>query len=235
MDGRRGPDGIADLVSNDLGRALSPGQVCVLIIAKLVPLGIVAGQHRAGRPACRHPAARPAGPGHAPPAPGRRAIGTLLRPLFYWPVIAAVIGSVVGTDCWVISARGLSGAFGQVLNNPADLLLLAALTIVSGAFHECGHAAACRYGGATPGRIGFGLYLVWPSFFTDVTDSYRLSRAGRLRTDLGGVYFNLIFILALAGVYAGTTISSCCWSSPSPTWRCCSSCCRSSGSTGTSS
>jgi putative peptide zinc metalloprotease protein len=53
--------------------------------------------------------------------------------------------------------------------------------------------------------IGVGIYLVWPSFFTNVTDSYRLSWAGRLRTDLGGLYFNLIFMLALAGIYAATS------------------------------
>ena len=53
--------------------------------------------------------------------------------------------------------------------------------------------------------IGVGIYLVWPSFFTNVTDSYRLSRGGRLRTDLGGLYFDLIFILALAGIYAATS------------------------------
>ena len=53
--------------------------------------------------------------------------------------------------------------------------------------------------------IGVGIYLVWPSFFTNVTDSYRLSRTGRLRTDLGGLYFNAIFILALAGLYAATS------------------------------
>src|ERR1700761_7563229 len=230
MDGRRGPDGIADQVSNDLGRVLSPGQVCVLIIAKLVPLGIVAGQLTPvpGGPPAATPLLGLRARGTLLPARAAGAVGPLLRPLFYWPVIAAVIGAVAGTDFWVISARGLSGAFGQVLSNPADLLVLAALTIASGAFHECGHAAACRYGGgpsppsaagasrewgpaaacryggATPGRIGFGIYLVWPSFFTDVTDSYRLSRAGRLRTDLGGVYFNLIFILLLAGSYAAT-------------------------------
>ena len=79
---------------------------------------------------------------------------------------------------------------------------MAGLSLVSAVFHECGHAAACRYGGARSGVIGAGIYLVWPSFFTDVTDSYRLSRAGRLRTDLGGLYFNLIFILVLAGIYA---------------------------------
>ena len=78
------------------------------------------------------------------------------------------------------------------------------LFIASAAVHELGHAAGCRYGGARPGRIGAGIYLLWPSFFTNVTDSYRLSRAGRLRTDLGGLYFNLLSILALAGLYAAT-------------------------------
>jgi len=72
-------------------------------------------------------------------------------------------------------------------------------------FHGGGHAAGCRYGGARPGVIGVGIYLVWPAFFTNVTDSYRLSRAGRLRTDLGGLYFNAVFMLVLAGIYEATS------------------------------
>ncbi len=43
--------------------------------------------------------------------------------------------------------------------------------------------------------IGVGLYLVWPAFYTDVTDSYRLERRGRIRTDLGGLYFNAIVVV----------------------------------------
>ena len=43
--------------------------------------------------------------------------------------------------------------------------------------------------------MGAGLYLVWPAFYTDVTDSYRLGRAGRIRTDLGGLYFNAIVVV----------------------------------------
>ncbi len=86
-----------------------------------------------------------------------------------------------------------------------NLLLVAGLTVVSALFHECGHAAGCRYGGGRPGRIGAGIYLVWPAFFTNVTDSYRLNRAGRLRTDLGGIYFNLIFMLVLAAFYVATS------------------------------
>ncbi|MFN2495338.1 MAG: hypothetical protein ABR608_05450, partial [Pseudonocardiaceae bacterium] len=61
--------------------------------------------------------------------------------------------------------------------------------------------AACRYGGARPGRMGFGIYLVWPALYSTVTDAYRLSRRGRLRTDLGGVYFNVVFIAAVSLVY----------------------------------
>jgi putative peptide zinc metalloprotease protein len=52
--------------------------------------------------------------------------------------------------------------------------------------------------------MGCGIYLVWPAFYTDVTNSYRLGRAGRLRTDLGGVYFNGLFVVGLAALYAHT-------------------------------
>jgi putative peptide zinc metalloprotease protein len=73
------------------------------------------------------------------------------------------------------------------------------MLVAGGLIHELGHATACRFGGAQPGVIGFGLYLVFPAFFTNVTDSYRLGRAGRLRTDLGGLYFNVWCVLA-AGI-----------------------------------
>ena len=49
--------------------------------------------------------------------------------------------------------------------------------------------------------MGFGFYLFWPAFYTDVTDSYRLGRGGRLRTDLGGLYFNAIVVLLAFGVW----------------------------------
>src|SRR5690606_39740289 len=71
-------------------------------------------------------------------------------------------------------------------------------------FHEFGHAAACRYGGVRPGVMGCGIYIVWPALFTDITESYRLGRAGRLRADLAGVYFNGIFVLALTALYLAT-------------------------------
>lgn len=205
IDGVHVPDDIAALASGKLGRSLTAEQVRYLITAKLGPLGIVAAE---GTPAAL-PAASPLLALRARvtllPETAACAAGTFLRPLFRWPVILAVVASVAALDFWLFTTHGLGPAFHQVLNDPVDLLFVAGLTIASALFHECGHAAGCRYGGARPGRIGAGIYLVWPAFFTNVTDSYRLSRAGRLRTDLGGLYFNLIFMLVLAACYAGTS------------------------------
>ena len=60
--------------------------------------------------------------------------------------------------------------------SPALFLLAFGLVVLSAAFHECGHATACTVGGAEPGRMGAGIYVAWPAFYTDVTDAYRLDR-----------------------------------------------------------
>jgi putative peptide zinc metalloprotease protein len=228
IDGSRDAAAIAELVSEDLGRALSADQVRLLLTAKLLPLGVVAAPAGQGAvpvgqgavpvgqadPAAK--AAEPAPP-KANPLLGLRARGTLLperaanaagallRPLFHWPLVVAVIASVLAVDYWLLAVHGLGGGFQQALRDPVDLLIVLGLSVAAAVFHECGHATGCRYGGARPGVIGVGIYLIWPSFFTNVTDSYRLGRVGRLRTDLGGLYFNLIFMLALAGIYSATS------------------------------
>jgi putative peptide zinc metalloprotease protein len=205
IDGFRTPEAIAGLVSADLGRSLTADQVRYLITAKLLPLGVVA----AGDAPAAAPKANPLlalrARGTLLPERAANAAGALLAPLFRWPVVVAVAGTVAAVDWWLFAVHGLGGGARQVLRDPVDLLVVLGLSVVSAVFHECGHAAGCRYGGARPGKIGVGIYLVWPAFFTNVTDSYRLSRAGRLRTDLGGLYFNAVFMLALAGIYVATS------------------------------
>ncbi|HZQ39110.1 MAG TPA: hypothetical protein VFD32_24500, partial [Dehalococcoidia bacterium] len=66
------------------------------------------------------------------------------------------------------------------------------------------HAAALRYGGGRVRGMGVGLYLVYPAFYTDVSENYRLGRWARVRTDLGGFYFNLLFSLGIGVLYACT-------------------------------
>jgi len=79
-----------------------------------------------------------------------------------------------------------------------------AVTVVAAGFHELGHAAALRHGGGQAGGIGAGFYMVYPAFYTDVSDNYRLGRWARVRTDLGGFYFNLVFALGVMALYFAT-------------------------------
>jgi len=133
-----------------------------------------------------------------------RALTAVLRPLFFGPVVLAALGAFVAFDVWLFGMHGVAQGIRSTLANPTLILLLVGLLIASAAFHEFGHATACRYGGAEAGAMGVGLYLVWPAFYTDITDSYRLGKGGRLRTDLGGLYFNVLFILVTGAAYFAT-------------------------------
>ena len=116
------------------------------------------------------------------------------------PVMAAVVVmAFAAVLVWVFFERGLGASAYEAFERPHLLLLVFVMTVLSGGFHEFGHAAAARYSGAEPGVMGAGLYLVWPAFYTDVTDSYRLGKAGRVRTDLGGLYFNAIVAVLTFG------------------------------------
>ncbi|HEX6501478.1 MAG TPA: hypothetical protein VF054_20960 [Micromonosporaceae bacterium] len=203
VDGERDHDGIAAEVGAATGRLVTADNVRALIDARLRPLGLVRLADGT------EPAVRRQNPLLAlrlrcvvsNPALTRR-ITAPFAVLFHPVVVACVVAAFAATAGWVLFDKGLGAATYQAFNQPALLLTLFVVTLVSAGFHEFGHAAACRYGGATPGAMGVGFYLFWPAFYTDVTDSYRLSRAGRLRVDLGGLYFNAIVAVATFGVWA---------------------------------
>ena len=64
-----------------------------------------------------------------------------------------------------------------------------------------------------------GIYIVWPAFYTDVTDAYRLPRRARLRIDLGGIYFNAVVAVVTIGVWLACASTRCCCSSRCRCWR----------------
>ena len=208
IDGSRTAPEIADCTTAAFDRTVSAGNVEYLLTNKLAPLGLLTTSEL-GRPG-----ARPADQDPAIlalkvrqtliPASAVQHLARLFRPLFSPLVVVSVLACLIASDAWLFRSARLGPAFRFVLLHPLLLLLVLGLSVLSMLFHECGHAAACRYGGARPGVIGMGFYVVWPAFFTNVTDSYRLGRAGRIRTDLGGVYFNAIFVLLLMMTYLET-------------------------------
>jgi putative peptide zinc metalloprotease protein len=205
VDGHRDLDDIAAVVSDRVERRLEPGDISFLLDEKLRPQALVTAPDGTS-PRLKRPdpflAFRYRLGVISEQASAR--LGATFMPLFLPPVLLVLAGALVAADWWLFFDHGVAQALRQILYHPAWFLPLLAAVVVCAAFHEIGHATACRYGGARPGRMGCGLYLAWPAFYTDVSDAYRLNRRGRLRTDLGGVYFNVIIIVVATGVYLMT-------------------------------
>ena len=208
-----GYDRVAERVTAAFGREVSIANVVYLVEQKLRPAGLL----RVGTGATPQVLGR-ANPLLAlrlrlPLVPERvhRHVTRVCLPLFRPPLVVAVLAGLVALDTWMVVAQwgNLAAGMREVIFRPQLMVLITGLTIVAGVFHETGHATAARFGGARPGAMGAGIYLVWPVFYTDVTDSYRLSRAGRLRVDLGGVYFNVLFMLGAAAAYQLTGFPPC--------------------------
>ena len=204
-DGERDEAVIADAVSEGFGRRVSADNVRFLVEKKLRPLGVLAAADGSS------PRMRKADPLLAlkyrtalVPAPAvqhlARSFGWLFSPI----ALIGALGGLVAFDAWLLFEHGIAPGLRSALYDPVVMLALFAAVIAATAWHEVGHATACRYGGARPGVMGAGVYLVWPAFYCDVTDAYRLNRRGRLRTDLGGIYFNGLFSVAVAGAYLAT-------------------------------
>jgi putative peptide zinc metalloprotease protein len=203
IDGTKGYDDLAERVTQRFERGLDAEMVKMLVEEKLRPLGVVATPQGEADAELKKIDPLLALKFKAAVVPEWlvNTVTTVFRPLYYPPVVAAVLGGLVALDVWLFGYHGVAQSMRQTLYDPLFILMMLGLVVLSAAFHECGHATACRYGGARPGVMGVGLYIVWPAFYTDVTDAYRLGRKGRLRTDLGGVYFNTIFILLTAAAY----------------------------------
>lgn len=70
--------------------------------------------------------------------------------------------------------------------------------------HELGHASACVRCNIQHGPIGVGIYLIFPVFYTDVSEAWKLSRPKRMAVDAAGIYTSLILSTLCFGLYAGT-------------------------------
>jgi putative peptide zinc metalloprotease protein len=200
IDGERHTETIAHRVSARCAREISAENVLYLVEEKLQPLGVTVPFGQSDD--------QVAGPrtdlllalkGHRVLLRERQVarVARSLAWLHLPPVVVVMLAAAVAMDTWLFGFHGAMTPVLDMLDQPVLMLAAFALTVASLVFHEFGHASACRYGGARPGCIGCGLFLIWPSMYTDVTDVYRLGRPGRLRTDLGGVYFNVVFMVAL--------------------------------------
>lgn len=205
LDGERNVEELAEELGRRCGKAVAADDVRYLLEEKLAPLGLLS-EADGSAPDVQKP---------TPllglkfkfvvsdPAVTRRITRPFAGLFRTWIVIPVLVAFAL--SCWwLLWERGLASATREAFDSPGLLLAVFGLTVLSAGWHEFGHAAACRAAGATPGAMGAGLYLVWPAFYTDVDDCYRLSRWRRLVVDLGGLYFNALVVVVVIGAWLAT-------------------------------
>jgi hypothetical protein len=206
VNGERTFEEIASAATDSSDWLVSGDDVRHLVQTRLLPLGLVAtGSARVaprddGRRSPLQVSMRKRILGPTVVAPMTRVLQVLYMP----PVLVPMLIAIVIAHGWLYLVHGLTESLDSILFKPGVLLAALPIFLASSVFHELGHATGLRYGGGHVRGIGFGFYLLYPAFYTDVTDAYRLSRWARLRTDLGGFYFHLIFALLMIGLYAMT-------------------------------
>ena len=152
VDGSRTFEEIAGRVSERVKRELAPDDVRFLADEKLRPLGIL--KHADGSsPPLKKVDPLLALKMRTGVVPERlvNAITTVFKPLFFAPLVVAIVGGMVALDVWLFFIHGVAQSTRSVIYDPALLLMVFALIVLSAAFHECGHATACVTGAPSRG------------------------------------------------------------------------------------
>ncbi|MDP8905217.1 MAG: DUF3105 domain-containing protein [Chloroflexota bacterium] len=210
-DGTRTLGQIATRVNASTEWEVGADQVAELIEKRLQPLGLISPGDASSPDATIAQAPRDA------PSPvtlklrakvlGPRVIDpitSVLQFLYWRPALLVLLLAVAGAHLWLYLTGGVVNSVVALIYSPALMSLVIPIVLLAAIFHEFGHAAALRYGGGHVRGMGVGLYVIYPVLYTDVTDSYRLGRGARLRTGLGGIYFHLLFALAVIAIFALT-------------------------------
>src|SRR5215210_6685037 len=206
IDGRRGVEELAARVTDRSAWAVSPADIRVLLERKLLPLALVAtvGDSSSRTPEMSRSAFMLNAPIRLVGEGTLDAVTAITKHLFTPAAVVALLVLTAMAHLWLYLEHGIGNAILEVLYAPGLIVVAFAILAAAGLVHELGHASALRYGGGHARSIGAGVYLVYPAFFTDVTDSYRLPRSARIRTDVGGVYFHVLVAAALVAAYLAT-------------------------------
>jgi len=98
--------------------------------------------------------------------------------------------------------------FSSLSSNMFLLVIYGIISLLIVLIHEFGHAIASMRFNVPPKEIGFGFYLFFPVFFTDVSMSWLASKKQRIIVDLAGFYFQIIIMVILLLITLFSDIST---------------------------
>jgi len=121
-------------------------------------------------------------------------LSILFKPSVFYFLFSATLTYLIIVLIYFTEAQTIFDRFADLKN----LLVFYSILVVSVFLHEMGHASACKRFGAKHGDLGFGFYLIFPVFYADVSDSWRLLRKQRIIIDLAGIYMELILYTGIS-------------------------------------
>ncbi len=84
----------------------------------------------------------------------------------------------------------------NLLHNKDTFIWLLCLLFIL-LLHEIGHSVSAKKYGINCKEIGVGIYLIFPVFYINIGESWKLDKSKRLVINLGGIYFQLIIGVGL--------------------------------------
>lgn len=85
----------------------------------------------------------------------------------------------------------------DVYKKSSKYILLFIILIV----HEIGHSAIAKQYNIKTGKVGLGIYLIFPVLYINLNEIWRLKKEKRVLINLGGIYFQLISGIILIIIY----------------------------------
>ncbi|KQT16504.1 hypothetical protein ASG31_13415 [Chryseobacterium sp. Leaf404] len=127
-------------------------------------------------------------------------IAFLFNPTFFWIAFTSLILFSI-YNIFFDNNTNTSGNFS------VSIIYTFALYFVTIIFHEFGHVAACRKFTGKNGGIGFGIYILYPVFYSNISAVWHATKQQKIIANLAGIYMQLWFVLAfyLLGRYTGNS------------------------------
>ena len=126
---------------------------------------------------------------------------TLAKPLSFlfgksfYPLFIFLAGMNIAAYYWVnskVAGHSIPQGY-EVLSWVASYFSLFFIMFM----HELSHAAAAIKSGIKARSIGLGFYTIMPAMYTDLTDIWKLSKAGRIKVNLAGIFIQLIINIGI--------------------------------------
>ncbi|QHI36890.1 hypothetical protein IMCC3317_22600 [Kordia antarctica] len=101
----------------------------------------------------------------------------------------------------LLYADGIINTQSSLKETFSGLFLMYGGIATLGLVHEFGHSSAASYYKQPSDIIGFGIYIVFPVFYSDVSKIWNLNKWKRIVVNLGGIYFQLLMNILFYFLY----------------------------------